>query len=152
MKKRRLQAILTLIKEHAVSTQEELLELLQRDGFDVTQATVSRDIKELRLIKTTDASGVYRYKQLEDGQAAAPKFAGIFADSVISVVSAVNDVVVRCYAGMANAACASLDGMAEMEGIVGTLAGDDTIFVLMRSEEAAAHLVRRIEQMISLGE
>lgn len=146
MKKRRLQAILTLIKEHAVSTQEELLELLQRDGFDVTQATVSRDIKELRLIKTADASGVYRYKQLEDGQAAAPKFAGIFADSVISVVSAVNDVVVRCYAGMANAACAAIDSM-EFPEVVGTLAGDDTIFIIAKSEQAAKSLVRKLEQM-----
>lgn len=146
MKKRRLQAILTLIKEHAVSTQEELLELLQRDGFDVTQATVSRDIKELRLIKTTDASGVYRYKQLEDGQAAVPKFAGIFADSVISVVSAVNDVVVRCYAGMANAACAAIDSM-EFPEVVGTLAGDDTIFIIAKSEQAAKSLVRKLERM-----
>lgn len=137
---------MTLIKEHAVSTQEELLELLQRDGFDVTQATVSRDIKELRLIKTADASGVYRYKQLEDGQAAAPKFAGIFADSVVSVVSAVNDVVVRCYAGMANAACAAIDSM-EFPEVVGTLAGDDTIFIIAKSEQAAKSLVRKLEQM-----
>ena len=122
------------------------MELLQRDGFDVTQATVSRDIKELRLIKTTDASGVYRYKQLEDGQAAAPKFAGIFADSVISVVSAVNDVVVRCYAGMANAACAAIDSM-EFPEVVGTLAGDDTIFIIAKSEQAAKSLVRKLERM-----
>ena len=83
---------------------------------------------------------------LEDGQAAAPKFAGIFAGSVVSVVSAVNDVVVRCYAGMANAACAAIDSM-EFPEVVGTLAGDDTIFIIAKSEQAAKSLVRKLEQM-----
>ena len=80
------------------------------------------------------------------------KFRAVFMESVISVDYALNTVVIKCHTGMANAACASLDTMAEMEGIVGTLAGDDTIFVLMRTEEMAEHLTARIENMISLSE
>ena len=80
------------------------------------------------------------------GMARQILIAGIFADSVISVVSAVNDVVVRCYAGMANAACAAIDSM-EFPEVVGTLAGDDTIFIIAKSEQAAKSLVRKLEQM-----
>ena len=79
------------------------------------------------------------------------KFRAVFVESVVSVDYAQNIVVIKCHTGMANAACASLDSMAEMEGIVGTLAGDDTIFVLMRTEEMAAHLTGRIQEMTGLA-
>ena len=154
MKAWRLAKIVELVEKNAVYTQEDLLKLLAQEGFLTTQATISRDIKELNLVKTLTPEGKYKYtttrKKQNDNM--EKKFRAVFVESVVSVDYALNTVVIKCHTGMANAACASLDAMAEMEGIVGTLAGDDTIFVLMRSEEAASHLTRRIEQMISLSE
>ena len=154
MKALRLAKIIELVEKNEVYTQEDLLKLLAQEGFQTTQATISRDIKELNLVKTLTAEGKYQYTTTRKKQTdnMEKKFRAVFLESVLSVDYALNTAVIKCHTGMANAACASLDGMAEMEGIVGTLAGDDTIFVLMRSEEGAAHLVRRIEQMISLGE
>lgn len=145
MKRSRHRRILALIKENVVTTQEQLLELLCAEGFDVTQATVSRDIKELRLVKATDSSGNYCYKAL-GGDSVPPKFEGIFAGAVISITSAMNDVVVKCYAGTANAACAAIDNMGFPE-IVGTLAGDDTIFIITKSEDDAKSLQKKLSDM-----
>ena len=146
MKKSRLEKIKSLITEHDVTTQEELLDLLRRDGYDVTQATVSRDIKELRLIKITDGDGVQKYAAMAaDG--ATPQFTDIFVKSVISITCAMNDIVIKCYTGMANAACAALHSMNYAE-VVGTLAGDDTIFVIARNEQAAIALAAKLNKLI----
>ena len=145
MKKHRHDRILSLIKENCVTTQEQLLDLLCKDGFDVTQATVSRDIKQLRLVKATDRNGVYCYKAF-DSESVSTKFEGMFAGAVISVISAMNDVVVKCYPGTANAACAAIDNMNYPE-IVGTLAGDDTIFIITKSEEDALTLQEKLSEM-----
>ena len=148
MKRRRHEAILNLIEKYNVTTQEELLYLLKENGFDVTQATVSRDIKELRLIKAMDAENNYRYVTMTSGgESLSPKFINIFASAVISIDSAVNDVVIHCYSGMANAACAALDSM-NWSDVVGSLAGDDTIFVITRSEQAASHLAAQLNDLL----
>ena len=153
MKALRLAKIVELVETHEIYTQEDLLVLLAQEGFVTTQATISRDIKELNLVKAITEDGKYKYittrKQKNDTM--VKKLREVFVESVVSVDYAQNIVVITCTTGMANAACASLDSMAEMEGIVGTLAGDDTIFVLMRTEEMAAHLTGRIQEMTGLA-
>ncbi len=143
MKNKRHTKILEIIKQQNVETQEMLQELLLEYGFKVTQATVSRDIKELKLIKKLDENGVYKYVSPSDSSVKQ----NIFTDTVISVDYAVNTVVVKCHNGMAQAACAALDSM-NYKNIVGTLAGDDTIFVLTRTEADAERLFEIFSGMI----
>ena len=148
MKTKRHSKILELISERDINTQEELLAYLKATGFDVTQATVSRDIKELRLVKTMVSDGKYRYaSSVSDSNADIGTKYAVFSQSTKSVDCAGNMVVVKCFNGMANAACAVLDAM-NHEGVVGTLAGDDTIFVLMRDEKSATTLVGKIKELI----
>ncbi len=148
MKTKRHNKILELISEQDISTQEDLLIYLRKSGFNVTQATVSRDIKELRLVKTMVSDGKYRYSPAASDSSAdvSTKYA-VFNQSAKSVDYANNIIVIKCYTGMANAACAVLDAM-NHEGVVGSLAGDDTIFVLMRDEKSALSLVENIKKLI----
>lgn len=141
MKNARHTKILQLIAEHPIDRQEELLRRLKEAGFSVTQATVSRDIRELGLVKTAAGDGHYRYVAAAGGRAAhAPsRFQTIFRESVLKVDCAGHIVLVKCYSGMANAACEVFDAM-PWEGVVGTLSGDDTFLVLMRTEAAALAL------------
>lgn len=143
MKNKRQYKILDIIKLHDVETQEMLQNLLAQYGFNVTQATVSRDIKELKLIKRAGERGNYRYEVPEENNSKQ----SFFVDAVISVDYAINTVVLKCHNGMAQAACAALDSM-EYKNIVGTIAGDDTIFVLMRTENDAVRLVKNFREMI----
>ncbi|MDE5916636.1 MAG: arginine repressor [Oscillospiraceae bacterium] len=143
MKNKRHNKILDIIKLQNVETQEMLQELLQNYGFNVTQATVSRDIKELKLIKKLDENGVYKYVSPLDSKIKQ----NIFMDTVMGVDYAMNTIVVKCHTGMAQAACAALDSM-NYDNIVGTLAGDDTIFVLMKTEADAERLCRTFHRMI----
>lgn len=146
-RKQRQELILSLIAENTVSTQEQLLELLQEKGCDVTQATVSRDINELALIKCTAPDGVYKYAvpalSIKRNASADKSFISMISEGVISVDYALNTVVVKCLTGMAQAVCAKLD-YAGIENVVGTIAGDDTIFILMRSEKDAQRLVKEL--------
>ena len=138
MKTKRHSKILELISEKDIATQEDLLVYLRESGFDVTQATVSRDIKELRLVKTMVSDGKYRYSPAtSDSNADVSTKYAVFNQSAKSVDYANNMIVIKCYTGMANAACAVLDAM-NHEGVVGTLAGDDTIFIACRTENAAS--------------
>ncbi len=149
MKKKRHEAILRLIENNVVSTQEDLLQMLKDNGFEATQATVSRDIKELRLIKVMDEGGAYRYKiSANESDELISKYNSIFSHSVISADYAGNIIAIRCYNGMANAACAAIDAM-QWDGLVGTLAGDDTIFALCRTEEYAAQMKDAIGKLLS---
>ena len=108
MKKRRQEAILEIIEKYDLSTQDELLQKLKDSGFDATQATVSRDIKELRLVKTMGANGQYKYAVTKtESDELLSKFRSIFAQSVVSADYAGNTIVIRCYTGMAQAACAA---------------------------------------------
>lgn len=150
MKSKRHEKILELILSHAVNTQEDLQRLLESEGYQVTQATVSRDIKELRLVKTLCTDGSYRYTFVAQEKSAdgMMRFRSIFSETVITVDYAGHMVAVKCHTGMANAACAALD-LLKMEDIVGTLAGDDTIFILMREPETAARLAQQLLQYIA---
>lgn len=148
MKTKRHSKILELISERDINTQEELLAYLRAAGFDVTQATVSRDIKELRLVKTMVSDGKYRYvPSASDSNADIGTKYAVFSQSTRSVDCAGNMVVVKCFNGMANAACAVLDAM-NHEGVVGSVAGDDTILVVMRDEKSASTLVGKIKELI----
>lgn len=149
MKKKRHEKIKEIITEHVVETQEDLLHYLKQAGYEVTQATVSRDMKELRLIKALDAKENYRYMSPKnDLSRLTMNYAEIFTGAVIHVDYAMNNVVLKCHSGMANAACAALDNM-QLSSIVGTLAGDDTILVITRTEQQAQNLSYEFSQMLS---
>ena len=148
MKNGRQNQILTIVSEHDVETQEELIVRLKASGFKATQATVSRDIKELRLIKMATENGHYKYVQSvgEDGKSSA-KFDNVLRETVISVRNAGPIVVVRTYAGMAMAAAAAVDAM-QINCILGTIAGDDTIFIAVSDEVASDLIEKKIERII----
>lgn len=147
MKTRRQAAILDLISEYSIETQEELLTRLKDKGYNVTQATISRDIKELRLLKTLSNDGKYRYTSYSKNISDAEGFIGFINNSVVSVKSAQNIVVIKTLAGMANAICASIDS-ADFKGIVGTIAGDDTIFIVCADNEQAENFVFEIQKVL----
>lgn len=148
MKKRRQAKIIEIITQNNVETQEELQEMLNKYGFEVTQATISRDIKELRLVKDLSSSGRYVYsagkKNVENIKHRA---GGIFNESIISIDYALNTVVIKCFSGMANAACAAIDSM-NLNEILGSIAGDDTIFILCRSEDTAQRFTNKLRMML----
>ncbi len=145
MKKERQAEILRLIDIYEIETQEMLLEKLRESGYNVTQATVSRDINELGLTKDVSEYGVSRYMRLS--RARAGKFSNIFSETVVGIDYAMNIVAVKCQSGMANAACAGLDIM-ELSYVVGTIAGDDTVFILTRTEADAKTLCEKLKQLI----
>ena len=141
MKTRRHAMILEIINEYPVETQEELLNRLKDNGFNVTQATVSRDIKELRLLKSLSPDGKYRYTSIKKSSSDLQgNMQNFFNSSVIMIKSAQNMVVIKTMAGMANALCASIDSM-DFDGLIGTIAGDDTIFIVCSDTERASTLV-----------
>lgn len=148
MKKRRQAKILEIISNNDVETQEELQAMLLADGYDVTQATISRDIKELRLVKDLSSKGRYVYstgkKQMENFTHRA---GGIFNETIVNIDYALNTVVIKCFSGMANAACAAIDSM-DIPDILGTIAGDDTIFVLCKTEEKAMLFTNKLRTML----
>ncbi|MCH5188352.1 MAG: arginine repressor [Oscillospiraceae bacterium] len=148
MRIKRQNAILRLIVEKNIETQQELTDELCRMGFDVTQATVSRDIKELRIVKRLNETGRYVYAQsgINSDADLAERFKIIFEKSVVSIEYAVNNIVVKTLSGMAQAAGAALDAM-DFPEVVGTIAGDDTIIMVVRSEESARRLVYRLRSM-----
>lgn len=147
MKKRRHELILEFIKNNNVSTQEEILTMLSNNGFNVTQATISRDIKELKLIKEHYGKNETRYAVTEKKDSSNDNFKAIFKRSTLSVDSAMNIVVIKCYPGTANAACMALENI-HLEGVVGTLAGDDTIFVVCREMNATHIVIDSINAML----
>lgn len=149
MKKNRHSEILKLITQHTISTQEDLLEKLSEAGYSTTQATISRDIKELNLVKQMNKHGVYRYVEgRSESEEYLLKTNAIFAHSVISSASAGNITLIKCYDGMAQAACASFDSM-QWDGLLGTVAGDNTIFALCSTPELAQELALSITKLIS---
>ena len=150
MKKNRHKKILSLIQEFNIDRQEVLLEYLNNAGFAVTQATVSRDIKELNLVKIVSSTGEYKYAQntiVEDTKATFNRFDYIFSESIKSVDYALNTVVIKCHTAMAQAACEVFDSL-KWEGVGGTIAGENTIFILMRTEEMAHKLNDKLKQYI----
>lgn len=149
MKKKRHEKILEIIQKNEIETQEELQEKLKTSGFEVTQATISRDIKELRLVKELSSSGKYKYSTGRKlGKDFSNRLSSVFSESITAVDYALNTVVIKCFAGMANAACAAIDSM-HWDGVVGTLAGDDTIFILCRTSDLAIVFASDLEKMIN---
>ncbi len=148
MKSNRQETILRIVAAKEIETQDQLLSELRQHGIPSTQATISRDIKELHLVKELTAAGTYRYAV--SGQKPSMNFAGrlrtIFQEGV-SFDAAQNIVVVKTMPGLANAAAAALDGM-DIPDMVGSLAGDDTILLILRTSEAASRLCTEIHQML----
>ena len=148
MKTERHRKILELISDNAVTTQEELMAMLSDAGFRVTQATVSRDIKELRLIKTLDSDGRYRYSTVkQENDHISSKFHSLFSDAVVGVDYAGNIVVIKCFVGMAQAVCAAMDSL-HWDNVVGTLAGDDTFLCITKNEAQSVELVTELKKLI----
>ena len=149
MKSKRQEEILRIITEQDVETQDQLLEHLKARGLSATQATISRDIKELHLIKDPTQYGAYKYVVSE--RKTTLNFAGrlltIFREGVTSFDVAQNIVVVKTMPGLAAAAAAALDGM-DIPDMVGSLAGDDTALLIMRSSEAASALCAEIHKIL----
>ncbi len=150
MKSKRHEEILKLIDEEIIITQEELQSELIRRGFKVTQSTVSRDIKELRLVKGHDSNGNYRYVSnsvpVADKRSEA-HYRDIIARSAISVDFALNNVVIKCFNGMASSVCVAVDELYS-DRMLGSLAGDDTIIIVTRSIEESAMLVGEIKNIM----
>ena len=152
MKSARHQAILDLIEQHPIDKQEELLTYLRQAGYEVTQATVSRDIRELQLVKTAMGDGRYRYMAASGAGKVAHspnRFEMIFRESVLKVDYAGHIVLVKCFSGMANAACEVFDAMSWAD-VVGTLSGDDTFLVIMRTEQAAGKICEELNRYVML--
>ena len=149
MKTKRHAKILEIIQAHPVETQDELLQWLREGGYAVTQATVSRDIKELRLIKALGSDGRYRYSTVrQENESMSAKFHSLFADAVLTINYAGNIVVLKCLSGMAQAACAAMDSM-HWDTIVGTLAGYDTIICIVKDEEQAIALTSELKKLLN---
>lgn len=148
MKRQRHRMILEIIENQAIETQEALSEALRKYGFDVTQATVSRDIKELRLFKVMGDDGVYRYAVAERSeQGLTERLRRVFAETVQSVDYACNQIIIKTLPGGAHAAAEMVDTMRWKE-VVGTLAGDNTILVILRTMEDAPEVVERFKGMM----
>ena len=149
MKTLRQEKILEIIAAKQIENQMQLTEELIRDGIDATQSTVSRDIKELRLYKAQSDSGLYHYlAPIEKKRNEISRFYALFADAVDDVTRGQNVVCVKTSGGMAQAVCASLDSM-QWVGVLGTLAGEDTIFILCADNQSAADLEDELKEIMS---
>ncbi len=150
MKLSRHSKILELITNYHIDTQEELAKRLAEDGYNVTQATVSRDIKDLKLVKVLGDDGVYKYVQsgTKESGATEKNFSSILATSVVSVEFAMNIVVIKTHTGMAQAVGFVIDS-AGFEEIIGSVARDDTMLCVTKTEKTAAYVTEKIRQMIN---
>ena len=148
MKSQRQAKILEIIANKNVETQEQLLVELQDAGFRSTQATISRDIKELRIIKELTSFGTYRYTKASDELSGtfSSKLNTIFRECITNYDYARNMIVIRTLPGLASAAASAIDAM-NMSVVLGTLAGDDTVMIVMRDSNAAAQFCGEIKQL-----
>lgn len=149
MKIKRHSKIIELIREFDIETQEELASRLKDAGFDVTQATISRDIRELKLTKVATSDGIQKYEVfLQDDNKTAEKFIRVFKEGVINIDYAQNILVIKTLNGMAMGVAAALDSMGNDE-IIGSIAGDDNIFCVVKNEEKAIKLMERLKSKIN---
>ena len=148
MKSGRQNIILEIISQRDIETQHQLLAALAERGIKSTQATLSRDIKDMRLVKELGPNGNYRYVPASKNESDdfEQRLKKIFRESVISYDVAQNLFILKTLPGLAPAACSAIDGM-DIHGLVGTLAGDDTAFLAMRDNEAAQELYHEIEML-----
>lgn len=148
MKNARQMAILSIIEKENVETQEDLAAKLRDMGIVVTQATVSRDIKELRLLKVLTPSGSYKYATVDKADhGVSERLVRMFIDSVLSISCAGSLIVVRTLPGSANAAGEAIDSM-HWDEVLGTISGDNTIFVAVRSAEEAPAVVEKFQEIL----
>ena len=148
MKTVRQVTILDIIEKNEIETQEELADALRQRGIQVTQATVSRDIKELRLLKVLTPMGSYKYATADKAEnGLTDRFIRMLAESVLSVTAAANMIVVKTLSGSASVAGEALDSFRWPE-VLGTIAGDNTIFMVVRSIEEVQTVVGRIQEMM----
>ena len=148
MKSSRQNKIVDIVRKHNVETQEELAEYLTRAGFAVTQATVSRDIRELKLTKVQTENGRQKYAVLQGTNAGMnEKLVRVLKDAFVSMDKAQNILVIKTVSGMAMAAAAALDSL-EIENLVGCIAGDDTIMCAIRTENDTDHVMKKISSLI----
>ena len=147
MKTKRHRKILEIIKENIVDTQEELAELLKQDGFNVTQATVSRDIKELALIKISVGNDRYRYSLPTEITVSETRLRFMLKEFVLNYAASENILIVRTAPGNANAVASALDN-AQWAEILGSVAGDDTILVVARKKEEIPDIIDKLESYL----
>lgn len=151
MKTKRHSKIVELINSYDIETQEELAQRLEENGFAVTQATVSRDIRDLKLSKVVMANGKQKYSLMPKQDGISEKYVRILGEAFVSMDMAQNILVVKTVSGMAMAAAAALDSM-QMSEIVGCIAGDDTIMAAIRSVEDTVVVMERIRKLVYKNE
>jgi transcriptional regulator of arginine metabolism len=148
MRYSRQSKILDIIRTYEVDTQDRLAELLKMNGFNVTQATISRDIKELQLVKTMTSSGKYKYTAGATlDQSLADRFSKIFRETIQTVSASGNIIVIKTLSGCANAAAEAIDSLG-FQNVLGTLAGDNTLLLVVNDPENVQPLVSRFNEMI----
>lgn len=148
MKKTRHEKILEIIQDYDVETQEDLAVRLREAGFNVTQATVSRDIREMQLSKVSAGNGNQKYAELKkDDNYIGDKYTRVLRDGFVSMDMAMNILVIKTVSGMAMAVAAALDEIRFAE-VVGCIAGDDTIFVAVRTVEETQELMNKIQGLM----
>ncbi len=148
MKARRQALIREIIEEQSIQTQEELAQALREHGMVVTQATVSRDIKDMHLLKVLAEDGSYRYATMDkEEQGTSDRLIRMLSDSVVDLASANNLIVIRTLSGSAHVAGEAIDSLKWPE-VIGTIAGDNTILVIVRSNEEVDAIIRRFRGII----
>ena len=147
MKTKRHSKIVELINTYDIETQEELAQRLEESGFAVTQATVSRDIRDLKLSKVVFGDGKQKYSLMPKQDGISEKYVRILREAFVSMDMAQNILVVKTVSGMAMAVAAALDSM-QMKEIVGCIAGDDTIMAAIRSVEDTVNVMERIRKLV----
>ena len=148
MKTKRQSKILELIRKNDIETQEELLAHLLKDGYAVTQATVSRDIREMKLTKISVNGSKQKYTVLNDSvEDLSEKYVRVLRDGFVSMDMAQNILVIKTVSGMAGAVCASIDAM-NIQEIVGSIAGDDTIMCAIRTTEDTVAIMKRLRRIV----
>lgn len=148
MKTNRQSKIIEIIQKNEVETQDELSALLEKDGFRVTQATVSRDIRELKLTKIPTASGRQKYAVITDApENLSKKYERVLREGFLSMDMAQNILVIKTVSGMASAVCAAIDAM-KMREIVGSIAGDDTIMCALRTVDDTYAVMKKIRRIV----
>ncbi|WP_051198028.1 MULTISPECIES: arginine repressor [unclassified Butyrivibrio] len=148
MKKKRHEKLIEMIQNNVIETQEQMADMLRAEGFDVTQATVSRDIRELRLTKRSTPDGKHKYVIIQDVAGMNDKYTDVLKAGFLSMDSAQNILVIRTVSGMAMAVAAALDAM-EFEEVVGCIAGDDTIMAAIRTNDDVQIVMNRLNDLLS---
>ncbi|MBQ3924305.1 MAG: arginine repressor [Firmicutes bacterium] len=147
MRYSRQNMVLELIESNEIETQEQLCQLLRESGYNVTQATVSRDIKELQLVKKLSSSGRYKYVQSKDEGPISGRFVKIFKETITSVEAAGNIVVIKTLSGCGSAAAEAIDSLG-IEHLVGSVAGDNTILIVIDDEKNVSEIVDKFKELL----